>query len=907
MRDPQSLARAYLTPPAMAFWMWSDGGRVAVWQDGTTIAFREEVAYVLGKLAPGGLPPFGALVLLLAACRPGWKDAGRAALQAHIADLEKVGSLDGRFPPAWLREILDALDRVASVRIELRTGADAKAQIAALVFDGAEGRGSVEEADAIVAAMTDGAQPDARESETISKWLVFRFLQDLAVLRLGLGRVTNEALDLRTRTGLDRLPQAAPVPDEVAAESVRRLIADLREDRELAGVARLAADLMAAVHAPRRVSDPEELPLGGVSDISNRGPLDRLLVSELAHDELTLATRIALNEALYLRREQPPRNLPGRRAILVDAGIRMWGVPRVFAAAVSLALAATADRFTSISAFRSSDAGLDPVDLTARAGLLDLLEALQPESIPSEALSKFLERTAAIAGPLDAILVTHEDVLHDPEFPAALARLDDRSLDVATVGADGRYRMWAVTRRGRRLLKEASLSLDAILAPPPRELRGVPLLAPGRDASQPVILSVDPFPFLLPHEVEAKRACPVPGGGLVAATRDGRLMHWVLKDTGARQLTAALPRGVLHWIAADDEGLAYVLAGSSRAALHLVTADLATGRCTIARLAATGYPPAAVFRHQEALVLAYSRKLDVFDLHSGELREVFPIEHGASWGHGRYFFDNAGWGCVAFDGRSVAITRVPAAPLNAGYLEVFDRRGVDGPWAVTVKGTVVNLADRSELVLKNPLAAAGTIAGLSRDGHRIALRGAGAASRRHAVLDLQRQAASEVYGDPLSALEDGLNRLVRRSVRHKFASIGVEGGKLLLAPSTGPARHVALAPDGKAIVLQPTTEFATVVLVPFGNAGVPRGARYGLRVAAWRNGSRAWTDTRGMLHLRSGDSRLPEISIVLTDESALAVWTADGRLCGPRYFVGDRATTDAAEVFAVITRFVEGL
>ncbi len=907
MRDPASLARAYLTPPAMAWWAWNDGGRVAVWRDGATIAFREEIAYALGKLAPGGLPPFGALMLLLAACRPGWKDAGRAAIRAHVAELSKIGSLDGRFPPAWLEDVLDALERVASLRIELRTGADAKAQIAALVFEGAEGRGSVEEADAIVGALGDGAQPEARESETISRWLVFRFLQDLAVLRQGLSRVTNEALELRTRTGLDRLPEAAPVPDEVAAESVRRLIADLREDRELAGVARLAADLMAAVHVPRRVSDPEELPLGGVSDISNRGPLDRLLVSELAHDEMTLATRVALNEALYLRREQPPRNLPGRRAILVDAGIRLWGVPRVFAAAVSLALAATADRFTSISAFRPSDAGLVPVDLTARAGLVDLLESLQPESIPVEALAKFLERTAAIAGPLDAILVTHEDVLHDPDFPAALARLDDRTLDVATVGADGRYRMWAVTQRGRRLLKEASLALDAILAPPPRELRGVPLLAPARDSAMPVILSVDPFPFLLPHEVEAKRACPVPGGGVVTATRDGRLMHWASRDTAARQLTAALPRGVLHWISADDDGLAYALAGSSRAALHLVTADLATGRCTIARLAATGYPPAAVFRHQEALVLAYSRKLDVFDLHSGELREVFPIEHGASWGHGRYFFDNAGWACVAFDGRLVAITRVPAAPLNAGFLEVFDRRGVDGPWAVTVKGTVVNLADRSELELKNPLAAAGTIAGISRDGHRIALRGAGASARRHAVLDLQKKAASEVYGDPLMALEDGLGQLSKRSVRHKFQSIGVEGGRLLLAPGTGPVRQVAPSADGKSILLQPKTELGTIMLVPFGNAGVPRGARYGLRLAAWKNGSCAWTDTRGMLHLRSGDSRLPEISIVLTDDGPLAAWTSDGRLCGPRYFVGEREVDDAGEVFALITRFVEGL
>ena len=84
---------------------------------------------------------------------------------------------------------------------------------------------------------------------------------------------------------------------------------------------------MAAVHVPPALHAQEELPLGGVSDLSNRGPLDRLLVSELANDELTLSVRVALNEALYLRREiaaapapEPPGDPAGR-------GVRMWGVP----------------------------------------------------------------------------------------------------------------------------------------------------------------------------------------------------------------------------------------------------------------------------------------------------------------------------------------------------------------------------------------------------------------------------------------------------------------------------------------------------------------------------------------------------------------------------------------------------
>jgi len=42
---------------------------------------------------------------------------------------------------------------------------------------------------------------------------------------------------------------------------------------------------MAAVRLPRRLAQREELAVGGISDITNRGPLDRLLLSELAHDD----------------------------------------------------------------------------------------------------------------------------------------------------------------------------------------------------------------------------------------------------------------------------------------------------------------------------------------------------------------------------------------------------------------------------------------------------------------------------------------------------------------------------------------------------------------------------------------------------------------------------------------------
>src|SRR5262245_9373952 len=68
MTDPNLLALAYFASGPDIPWAW-DGGDVLAWKDGDTIAFRPEVEAILRRLAPHGLPPFGALVLLLAACR----------------------------------------------------------------------------------------------------------------------------------------------------------------------------------------------------------------------------------------------------------------------------------------------------------------------------------------------------------------------------------------------------------------------------------------------------------------------------------------------------------------------------------------------------------------------------------------------------------------------------------------------------------------------------------------------------------------------------------------------------------------------------------------------------------------------------------------------------------------------
>ncbi|QYS87609.1 hypothetical protein JJC03_07295 [Flavobacterium oreochromis] len=80
-------------------------------------------------------------------------------------------------------------------------------------------------------------------------------------------------------------------------------------------------------------------PLGGVTDLTNKGDFDKLLISEFAYDDDIFMSRLANNEALFIEREIPPQKNTFVRYILLDTSIYNWGIPKKIAFALALAIA----------------------------------------------------------------------------------------------------------------------------------------------------------------------------------------------------------------------------------------------------------------------------------------------------------------------------------------------------------------------------------------------------------------------------------------------------------------------------------------------------------------------------------------------------------------------------------------
>jgi hypothetical protein len=101
---------------------------------------------------------------------------------------------------------------------------------------------------------------------------------------------------------------------------------------------------------------------------------------------------------------------------------------------------------------------------------------------------------------------------------------------------------------------------------------------------------------------------------------------------------------------------------------------------------------------------------------------------------------------------------------------------------------------------------------------------------------------------------------------------------------------------------RPAEEPAPYTLLP--NKGIK------FRKTVWADGSEAIVDSRGLLHLRSADTDLPEITLVLVIGRAMAGWASDGTVFGSFYFTGldTEETTSAPDFYQhYIKRFVDRL
>src|SRR5262249_19940344 len=166
----------------------------------------------------------------------------------------------------------------------------------------------------------------------------------------------------------------------------------------------------------------QELATGGCGDWATRGEPERILPSQFAMDEVEFIRRFAQNELLYFRREEPQAQPRETLVIVLDQGVRTWGVVRLVLSAAALAfgkLAARKQLHFVLAGTSSGGRCLNPLKASAE-DLAALVQASDLSADPGLAVERVLEERSESAR--DVVLLTHPRNLAEPDVSAAARR-----------------------------------------------------------------------------------------------------------------------------------------------------------------------------------------------------------------------------------------------------------------------------------------------------------------------------------------------------------------------------------------------------------------------------------------------------------------------------------------------------
>ncbi|ACU63249.1 hypothetical protein [Chitinophaga pinensis] len=338
------------------------------------------------------------------------------------------------------------------------------------------------------------------------------------------------------------MPEELPLPAQAGEKD---LLQELTEDERTAYIALLTQQLMAAIHLPMHTNRAGDMTIGGVSDITNKGAIDKLLLSELANEDDVLMARLANNEALYLRREEIPDKMHTHRFILIDTSIKMWGTPHMLAISTALACIMDKKQQATITSYALAGDQSTAIDLTNKNDIVKAMHLLSPALRSANALFAFNE-LHTLNSNQEFFLITSEELFHETLFQQAFVTLRPHNGFLVTVNRDATVQLYRYLSGHRKLVSRACINMQQ---PVPRTkkqgarhgFRGAPTIL-----DIPRFLEQLPFPLLLP----ARRGYGYNGIAStehagICITDQRQFVYWQNEHKGALEIMSLFPEAYM--------------------------------------------------------------------------------------------------------------------------------------------------------------------------------------------------------------------------------------------------------------------------------------------------------------------------------------------------------------------------
>lgn len=325
------------------FWQWEENGEILSIPNGSTIAYRAQVLEILDSLTEQGFPPFGALLLAIVATNH--------TMGNDLELIEKKISehliKDSAYDHINSEILIDAVKFLQILQTLPKNYKQGKNRILLLsvLFESCHNITSVKKSQKMLSyfkrqleSNRDGFIHQFNHQEVFNYPIYKKDFQCIALLHK---KFPDTNTIIQKITELPNIEETIEEIDEPTTQQliIKDFVQELIDNDKTFHVGTLIKRIWSGLNIPFHQNLPSEQPLGGISDLTNKGDFDKLLISEFANDDIVFMSRLANNEALYIHREIPPSADKLERILLIDVSLKNWGTPKILAYSILVAIA----------------------------------------------------------------------------------------------------------------------------------------------------------------------------------------------------------------------------------------------------------------------------------------------------------------------------------------------------------------------------------------------------------------------------------------------------------------------------------------------------------------------------------------------------------------------------------------
>ncbi|MDP9955628.1 hypothetical protein J2X97_001265 [Epilithonimonas hungarica] len=421
------------------------------------IAYRAYVIEILKELKDQGFPPFGSLLLVLYALQDGYLNLDGAFF--HLKRQKNIYLNDFELAVTFLENLRHSgrsFKRGQNKIILLKT-----------IFKDCHNIISSGASDLIIRRFEKRPHKisESAHKSDLMQSVLNRDIKVLALLQNKFPTTESIINAMKNIVDVDDLEDEI-IEEETTVETDKDFIQELMEDPKTFQVGSLIKRIWSGLKIPMRHLSPGEQPIGGISDMTNKGDFSRMLLSEFANEDEVFMNRVANNEALYIQREIPPEENIFERIILIDTSIRNWGTPKVLAFASAIAVIKHPKANSECKVFALGQNTI-PISLDKVEQVIDNLNQVSPVLEASNALQKFFEEEHKEKD-LEVFLITNQENLSNQNLQRVIHENRDRLKFLVTTSANGELDFYKHHKGARKHIQKIVLPLKELWANPPQ-------------------------------------------------------------------------------------------------------------------------------------------------------------------------------------------------------------------------------------------------------------------------------------------------------------------------------------------------------------------------------------------------------------------------------------------------------